>query len=165
MADHRPRKAPRLLKPPERFVRHVRFDAKVLHLRHHKGVIEVTGNPVLNTLTDPTVTSSPLLVTNTTTGATTMLDMINPAVTFTCNPGDTGTVTPQGDINPAGQGPAGAAFTWTAPDGYSASSAIAWSANSADGQLHSLIQWGRKPALVNKAKALYRPRWRVGPSN
>lgn len=75
----------------------------------------MTGNPVLNTLTDPTVTSSPLLVTNTTAGTTTTIDMINPATTFTCNPGDAGTCTPLGDVNPAGSGPAGIAFAWTAP--------------------------------------------------
>lgn len=81
---------------------------------HEKGSNIMTGNPVLNPANPAdNITSRPVSVVVGGLPAV-QLDMMNPATTFSCNPGDTGTVTPLGDINANGQGPAGPPFSFTA---------------------------------------------------
>jgi hypothetical protein len=80
-----------------------------------KGSDLMTGQLVLNPANPAeSITSRPVDVAIN-GGPATTLDMIDPAVTFPVNPGDSVVATPKGDVNSVGQGPADAPFSATAP--------------------------------------------------
>lgn len=73
----------------------------------------MTGQIILNTITDMTITSRPCAV-SLSDGASLTVDMIDPTTTFQIGASVTGgTVTPTGDVNPAGTGPAGEPFPFS----------------------------------------------------
>jgi hypothetical protein len=107
-AKRRP-KPPRV--PEEERVLRVHFEK---HL--HRGRIHMKGTAVLQANTDPTLKSRPVSVVVTSNPTPQIVDMIDPAATFLCQPGDVCAITPTGSVNVAGVvGPAGATFTVTAP--------------------------------------------------
>ena len=81
----------------------------------------MTGNVVLNALTDPTVTSRPVIIHfDDGLSPDVTVDMINPAATFDVPASEftkTVTATPSGDVNPVGTGPSGPPFPFTIPTG------------------------------------------------
>ena len=80
----------------------------------------MTGTVTLNSVTDTTTTSRPVLITWNGGSPSVTVDITAPGGNltgpFTPPPTETGGVaTPQGDVNPVGTGPAGSPFPFTVP--------------------------------------------------